>query len=136
MAATRSDVDAKLAAAVRKMRAFFAQSPMPSISVLQQTSLRDRPYSQSLWLSHATVPCPEDSIRDLLLHVIDSTSGDGRNIFKPPGIQALDLEWIGHRKTDSTKINDPPLSEKDKYFCLMQEVTSDVTILYVHGGGF
>ncbi|KAL6720835.1 hypothetical protein ACLMJK_002760 [Lecanora helva] len=127
MASKSQEIEAKVEALVKKMRAFFAQSPMP---------LRERSGLQSTWLSQTTLSSPENTIRTVLYEAIRSISKDGWTVFKLHDIVPIDVEWIGYRK-DSLHVGDNiGLSEREKYLRLMNDVSSDITIFYVHGGGF
>ena len=118
------------------MRAFFAQSPMPSISTLQQNSLRERSVPGPVWVSRVSLPCPEDAVRPVLYRGIKSLSSDGWETLKLPSLVPIEVEWVGYKKGVYSKSLEAHMSEKEKYLNLMKEVTSNVTLLYVHGGGF
>ena len=126
----------KVEKVVRQLRAFFAQPSLPTISTLQNHSLRERSTSKSLWLSQSTLPSPENIVCNVLDSGIQSLSRDGRVPLQLPDPIAVDLEWVGCRQNAQTGTDETYLSEKEKYLNLMKEVSSNVTILYVHGGGF
>jgi len=136
MAATSKKIETKIETAVKKMRAFFAQSPMPSISTLQGNSLKSRSVRGNLWVSRVSLPCPEDAVRTILYLGIRSLSSDGWETLALPSLVPIELEWTGYKKGAESGDLEAPMSEKEKYDNLMREVNSEVTLLYVHGGGF
>ncbi len=136
MATMPKKLDAKIENAVKKMRAFFAQSPMPSISTLQQHSLRERSVTGPVWISRVILPCPEDTVRTVLYRGIKDLSSDGWETFALPSLMPVEVEWTGYKKGLESSELEVSISERSKYLNLMKEVTSNVTLLYVHGGGF
>ena len=136
MATIPKKLDAKVETTVQKMRAFFAQSPMPSISTLQQNSLKERPVQGPIWVSRVSLPCPEDAVRTVLFRGIKSLSEDEWEALKLPSLVPIEVEWTGYKARVESKLLQGHMSEKDKYLSLMKEVSSNVTLLYVHGGGF
>ncbi len=136
MATPPKKLDAKVETAVKKMRAFFAQSPMPSVSTLQQNSLRERSVREPVWISRVSLPCPEDAVRTVLYRGIKTLSSDGWETLKLPSLVPVEVEWVGYKKDADAKLLEAHMPEKEKYLNLMKEVTSNVTLLYVHGGGF
>lgn len=119
----------------KKLRAFFAQSPMPSVSTLQQNSLRERPAPKSAWISRTILPSPEDTVRTVLFETIQALSSDEWIAPELPSLLPIEAEWIGHRKAHTRTLQDSS-SEKENYYNLVKEVPSNAILLYVHGGGF
>lgn len=136
MATESKNVKVKVETNVKKLRAFFAQSPMPSISTLQQNSLREKPAPNSAWISRITLPSPEDTVRTVLFQTIQALSSDGLVTPELPSLVPIEAEWTGYRGAIIAATSEDPLSEKDNYINLMKEITSNLTLLYVHGGGF
>ena len=130
------DVVHQVETTTKKLRAFFTQSPMPSVSTLQQNSLRERPAPKSAWISRTILPPPEDTVRTVLFEAIQALSGDEWIAPELPSLIPIEAEWIGHRKKAHTGTLQDSLSEKENYDNLMKEATSNASLLYVHGGGF
>jgi acetyl esterase/lipase len=106
------------------------------ISVTQKNSLRDPGVKGKIWVSRYTIPKPEeDDIRQCLFRAFDELK-EGDESVRPPDILPVEVEWTGYRADAQDLDPEPDIPEAEKYENLMKEVTSDVTILYLHGGGF
>ena len=136
MAESPKNVIHQVETATKKLRAFFAQSPMPSVSTLQQNSLRDRSAPRSAWISRTILPSPEDTVRTVLFEAIQALASDGWIAPELPSLLPIEAGWIGHRKKTHTGPLQDSSPEKENYDNLMKEVTSNASLLYVHGGGF
>ena len=101
---------------------------------LQRYGLRDPGIKGRMWISTATMPATGAvEVRDALIHAITEL-GDGTEDYTPPELEDVEGEWTGYRAgVDKNELR-PGLSEDKHYTRLMQEVKSDVTILYFHGG--
>jgi acetyl esterase/lipase len=123
---------------VKLMRSFVGPQRVPiPISVTQANSLRDGGVRGKMWVSRYTIPKPaEDDLRAALFRAFDALSEHGEHV-DAPDVLPVGVEWTGFR-ADAADIDPEPAdaSEADKYASLMKEVTSDATILYLHGGGF
>ena len=106
-----------------------------AIGKAQKLSFRDPGIKGALWISKATFPKPEeDAVLDAVLRAIREL-GDGQETFTIPDVSAVEGEWTGSRKGVGAKEPRPEGSEEEMYKKLMSEVTSDLTVLYFHGGG-
>ncbi|MCJ1264974.1 hypothetical protein MMC22_004849 [Lobaria immixta] len=121
---------------LKAMRAFFAQNPLPSLSVWQRISIKERPVVGPIWVSRVSFPPAEDALRDQLMTAIRSISRDGGQTITPPSVDQVQAEWTGYRKGVGPAAPEPSLPESTKFENLMKDVTSHVTMLYVHGGGY
>lgn len=121
---------------LKAMRAFFAQNPLPSLSVWQRISIKERPVVGPIWVSRVSFPPAEDALRDQLMTAIRSISRDGGQTVTPPSVDQVQAEWTGYRKGVGPAAPEPSLPESTKFENLMKDVTSHVTMLYVHGGGY
>lgn len=133
---TSSKWDLKTELAVKLLREFMnPQVPLP-ISKFQALTLKDPGIRGKMWISKVTLPAPEeDDIRIVLIKAIEDLKEGGEK-FHIPGLAPVEVEWTGHRaNVDSQRLR-PDLSEAQHYESLMSEVSSNVTILYFHGGAF
>lgn len=128
--------DLKQALIVTTLRSIMAGSTS-SITQQQSFSLRDPGVKGEMWVSSVTLPTPEDDLRQLLFKVIAEMSEDGKESYTKPALEPVEAEWTGYRSGVASDAPAPQgLSEADKYSKMMQEVSSDVTILYFHGGAY
>lgn len=101
-----------------------------SIALQQAFSCRDPGVKGRVWVSQVVLKAPgkeegEGILRGLL--------GEG----VMGGLEDVEGEWNGWRAGVDAQCPRPEgLSEAQHYERLMEEVASDVTILYFHGGGF
>jgi acetyl esterase/lipase len=117
--------------AIRKV--VSVSSPM---SRSQKISCRDPGIKGRLWVSKVTIPAPpETDAIDLIISAIKSV-GDGSESLDTPSIAPVEAEWTGTRPGVAASEPRPSLPESEQYTSLMKEVTSDVTILYFHGGAY
>ena len=113
----------------------LAKNPPATISVQQAFSLRDPGIQGPMWVSKVTVPAPqEDHALKQLLASIDAVKKTDA-IYDIPSLESVHAEWTGFRKgaNDKTK-HMAHLPESELYARMMQDTTSDATILYMHGG--
>ena len=118
------------------MRTFFSQDPLPPLSVWQRQSTKERPADGPVWVSRVTFLPPEDNVRQALFNAIKTLSSYGSETFTPPSLVPVRAEWTGFRNGVGATSPEANIPEAQKYQKLMTEVTSDITILYVHGGGY
>ncbi|CAO1601711.1 hypothetical protein XANCAGTX0491_005354 [Xanthoria calcicola] len=110
-------------------------SPGPTpLSKQQRWSLKDPGIKGRMWVSKVTLPRPEeDDIRSVLADAIDTLKGAG-GVYPTPAVVPVEAEWTGYRahvRHDRPRLD---LSEAQHYQRLMSEVTSPVTLIYLHGG--
>lgn len=85
-------------------------------------------------MSRVALFSPEDDhARQMLLETIDSLSRTSE-ICTKPNPAPVKGEWVGHQRNVSPQAPEPNITEKGKYHGLMRDVSSEVTMLYVHGG--
>ena len=107
-----------------------------SVSKRQESSAADPAAKGPLWVSRVSLPpSDEDDVRQALFSTIDSLCTENETYSKPVVAPVLG-EWVGHRCNVDSQAPEPCISEKEKYIGLMKDVSSDVTMLYVHGGAF
>lgn len=89
-----------------------------------------------MWISKVTIPAPEEhNIRAALVDAIEALKVGGES-YTLPEIKPVEAEWTGYRANVDSNRARPDLSEEQHYDKLMQGVTSDVTVLYFHGGAY
>ena len=118
-----------------KMIRSILDSPHPTpISKQQKASLKDPGIRGKMWISKVTFQAPrEDDVKDLLISAVEDLK-EGREIYKHSKLAPVEAEWTGYRANVDSNRPRLDLSERDHYKKLISEVSSDVTILYFHGG--
>ena len=107
-----------------------------SISKRQESSALDLEAKGPLWVSRVVLPPPEeDDVRQALFETIDRLSTESEIYTKPASVP-VEGEWVGHRRNVGALAPEPLITEKEKYDGLMGDISSEVTMLYVHGGAF
>lgn len=101
----------------------------------QKGSMRDPGIKGPMWVSKVVLPQPEIDVRDAVLRAIEELK-TGDETFDVPDIAAVEAEWTGYRSGVDKTTPQPDLSETEKYRALRKETTSDMTILYFHGGAY
>ena len=113
--------------------------PKPTpIAKQQRFTLRDPGIRGRMWISKVALPAPpdEEDILSLLTSAIDALKDNGSEQYTIPSVAPVEAEWTGYRRGVPVDRPRPDLSEAQHYQKLMAEVTSEVTILYLHGGAF
>jgi len=134
---TSSVWDLKEEVIINTIRSFVVGPDLLPVSTLQNLSLKDPGIKGKIWISKIVLPRPEDDgCRDALIKAIENLKEPSQSEggFTIPDIVPVEAEWTGYRK-DATKSSPRPnISESEMYTEMMKEVTSDLTILYLHGG--
>ena len=124
------------AAAIGKVRAKLRALSQSTLSERQAASLKETQVPDVVWVSHATFPAPkEDDLRQAMIAVIRRL-GNGDERFDWPETVSVQVEWTGQRFSHETKTSRSQISEEAKFLKLMQNVSSPMTIFYVHGGAY
>lgn len=136
LSATSSKWDLRTELIIGFLRRLLAEESTISISKLQQLSLSGPAIKGKMWISKVTLPAPEeDDIRETLIKAIDDLA-EGKETYMIPDLAPVEAEWTGNRANVEPERPRLDLSEAQHYEKLMAEVSSDVTILYFHGGAF
>lgn len=107
-----------------------------SVSERQESSAADPEAKGPLWVSRVNLPHPEeDDVRQALFRTIDTLSTENETYSKPAAAPVVG-EWVGQRCNVDSGAPEPCISEEEKYSGLMRDVSSPITMLYVHGGAF
>ncbi|KAJ5644949.1 hypothetical protein N7507_010960 [Penicillium longicatenatum] len=117
------------------IRSFVAGDERKTMTETQKNSLRDPGIKGPMWVSKVTLPQPELDVRDAVVRAIEIL-GTGQETFDIPDTTAVEAEWTGYRRGVGKKEPQPDISEEDKYRALRKDITSDMTILYLHGGAY
>ena len=134
MSKTSSKWDLRTELVVKFIRALVS-SPAPTpIGKQQRMSIRDPGIKGPMWISKITIPTPgEDNVKTALVNAVDALKEGGEQ-YTLPEMVPVEAEWTGFRAGADGHRQRPDLSEQQHYERLMKEVTSDVTVLYFHGG--
>jgi acetyl esterase/lipase len=136
LSSTSSKWDLRTALTINILRDMIGPNSDPTpISKLQRLTTRDPGVKGKVWASKVRLPVPaEDDVRELLFQAI-ADMGTGAETWTKPAATPLEGEWNGYRAGARDDEPEPAeLSEQQKYDALMKEVSSDVTLLYFHGG--
>ncbi|KAF7886525.1 uncharacterized protein EAF01_011203 [Botrytis porri] len=133
--------DLKTELTVNILRSFLYAAPSP-ISKIQAVTLQDSGIKGRMWISKVTLAIPsEDDVRQRLFKVIeemkvplDPGKPSQEGGFQKPDLLPVEGEWTGHRGYAPKNAPRLRISEAEQYIEMMKEVTSPVTILYIHGG--
>lgn len=99
----------------------------------QQGTLRESKSPYPVWISRVDLLVSEENLTQKLFEVINSL-GDGNEILNSVDRVAVKGEWVGVCKT--IQMPGTVVSEKEIYQRLQEDVSSDVVLLYAHGGAF
>ncbi|MCJ1473800.1 hypothetical protein MMC13_002451 [Lambiella insularis] len=134
LSSTSSKWDLRIELVVKFIRS-LTSSPKPTpIGKVQRMSTKDPGIKGPLWISKVTIPKPDEAdVQSSLISAIGALSRDGENCTPAP-IEPVEAEWTGSRAGVDSHRPRPDLSEKQHFDRLMSEVTSNVTVLYFHGG--
>lgn len=113
---------------VDRLRAFMHREPQPTISHIQNESVKGRPLKDPFLATRDVLQAPpEDDVRQLLFEVIAQL---GEAEYEKPDVANVPVEWIVRSPTaDGARQRDSTTSPS-------QENDTGLTILHVHGGAF
>ena len=102
----------------------------------QKETSYDPPARGGVWISRATFSAPSStSLRDALYRVIGLLKTDYHQITRDVPLSDVGVEFIGARPGVANDAPEPDILEDEKLKLLEKDCRSDMTILYVHGGG-
>ncbi|OBT57914.1 hypothetical protein VE04_03412 [Pseudogymnoascus sp. 24MN13] len=131
---TASKWDLRTALAVNIIREMLTNSPPSTISKQQEGTLKDPGIKGKMWVTKVAMPAPsEDALLDLLVSTIDALKQEDES-YSRPALVPVEAEWTGYRADVADNAPEPSISEAEKFENMMKEVTTDVTLLYFHGG--
>ncbi|KAL8717519.1 MAG: hypothetical protein Q9181_008311 [Wetmoreana brouardii] len=124
--ATQRSIDA--------VRAYIHRLPQPTISQIQNESVRERPLKGPFHLVPAILPAPnEDDIRQLLFRTIN---GLGDVEYEQPALAPVPVEWIGRKFSGLGGRTAQSEDTCKNLAVLSKDCTNDLVILHVHGGAY
>lgn len=129
--------DLRTAITVRILDIIINELPPDTLLNTQSRTLKDPGIRGNIWISKVKLPSPpEDSIRQVLFNTIESLKKpeEASGGYTEPELLPVEGEWTGYRADASAKTQEMKISEEEKYEKMMSEVTSKITILYIHGG--
>ena len=133
---TASISPASATAAVERVKAKLRGLSQSTLSERQRVSLQESQIPDAVWVSKATFPAPEeDDLRQAIVATIKRL-GEGDEEFDWPETASVQAEWTGPRSSHEKETSRSQISEKAKFLNLMNNVSTSMTILYVHGGAY
>jgi acetyl esterase/lipase len=135
---TSSKWDLRTELVISVMRSMLLEGN-ESISKLQHMTTKDFPIKGNMWISKTTFPAAEeDDLRQALFRAIEELRDESHTDFSytQPDMLPVEGEWTGSRTQATKDTPEPSISEEEKYSNLMKETTTDVTVLYFHGGAY
>ena len=134
---TSSKWDLRTEVIIRLIRTFL-ENPKPRPLLAQQrASLQDPGIKGKMWISKVTLPAPETTdILNILCKAVEDFRESGYETYTKPALAPVYGEWTGFRPNVDSNRPRLDLTEEEHYKKLMAEVSSDVTILYFHGGAY
>lgn len=127
---------ATAATAVGKVRVKLRIMSQSTLSERQAASLKESRVPDAVWVSHATFPASEeDDLRQAIFGVIKRL-GNGDERFDWPEVVSVQAEWTGRRSANEIETSSSQIPEAVKFAKLMEDLTTPMTILYIHGGAY
>ncbi|KAI4266318.1 MAG: hypothetical protein L6R38_008823 [Xanthoria sp. 2 TBL-2021] len=117
---------------VDALGAHIHREPQPTISQVQQESIKGRLVNDDFHCFQDTLSPPGNDVKDLLLQTIDQVK---KVDYQSPERASFAMEWIGRRLSPNPTSKDIP-SNQARWNSLANEARSPLTILHVHGGAF
>ena len=130
------EIKDRLQRAIKLIRATWHPPSNPGLLQRQAISRRRRPSRLPLWISESTLPIHDDKVlRELFLKSVE-ISDDLTYAFESSNADVVRVEWNGFQRTEDHLLKANPDLAKEQYKALMQDTKNDLTILFIHGGGF
>lgn len=148
--------DLKTELIIKIVRRFLDPRTWGSIALQQAVTLKDHEVRGRMWISKVVleVPVAENEGEGVVRAVVRAVEGlmeggsaggggggeggegeeGGGGKYGVPSLGNVTAEWTGYRANVDDKCPRPDLSEAQHYERLTEEVSSDVTILFFHGG--
>lgn len=138
-------VDLRTELTVAVLRSILTPSKPATITGTQRLVNADPGIKGRIWIAKYTAPAPpEPSLRDVVIRAVEAMRPAALDGTPPPPLKDMawadvvpvEAEWTGYRRAASPSSRLPLLDEVDKYREMMKEVTSPITVLYLHGGAY
>ncbi|MCJ1293585.1 hypothetical protein MMC34_005140, partial [Xylographa carneopallida] len=121
---------------VALIRRVMMNGTSSTVSARQNATTHGPGVRGAVWVSRITYSKPpETDISESVRKAIDLL-GDGTERYRMPEVGELEAQWVGWRPGVDKNTLESSGNDSKKYNCLMREVKSDLTILYVYGGAF
>ncbi|KAI9798165.1 MAG: hypothetical protein M1833_004914 [Piccolia ochrophora] len=130
--------DLRTVLVVRILRAYLnTDNPLP-LSKAQHLSLKwlEAPVDDSMWVAPVAFPPPLDHDLGNQFRAAFDALKTGDETFTMPDLVPVEAEWTGRRNRRGKAKPPKTATAAETYERMMQEVESDVTILYIHGGAY
>ena len=116
------------------VRAFIHRHPQPTISHIQNESVRERPLEGPFRLRKDILPVPvEDDIRKALFRMINEL---GDIEYEEPALAPVPVEWVSKRVCGVEDASARSPNKRSDLALLAEDCANDLVILHVHGGSF
>jgi acetyl esterase/lipase len=119
---------------------------LPPLSKIQAATTKEPGTKGKTWIAKAKIPAPPAAdegsgtgLREVVFQAVDDLAPHPDDFtYTKPDLVDVEVEWHGYRPDAAKDEPLPPVSEAEKYRRLMAEPcrTSDLTILYFHGGAY
>ena len=130
------EVKNRVQRAIRLMRASWYPPSNPGLLQRQVSSRRQRPFRLPLWISEAALPIQNDkALRKIFLQSVHQID-DSAPAFSLQNASEVVVEWNGYRRSNNVPLETIHGSAKEHFQSLKQDTRNDLTILFIHGGGF
>ncbi|KAF3105164.1 hypothetical protein TWF594_005747 [Orbilia oligospora] len=127
--------DLKTELLITMIRSFVARPTPDPLSKSQHVSLKDPGIKGRMWISKNVVPAPTGpETRQYVIEAIDSLITGEKFDWLKPDLPAASGEWTGYRANVPKDAPQLDIPEEEKYAKMMEEVTSPITVYYIHGG--
>lgn len=114
------------------VRAYIHREPQPTISRIQQDSLKAKPLAGSFHCFQHIIPIPNGEVQRLLVKAID----DVKQVeYEKPILAPVTLEWVC-QKAPSASRSKTGYSASQQRDILAEDTSRNLTIFHVHGGAF
>ncbi|EPS43607.1 hypothetical protein H072_2376 [Dactylellina haptotyla CBS 200.50] len=127
--------DLKTELLITMIRSFVSMPTPDPLSKAQHVSLKDPGIKGRMWISKVPVPAPTGpETRQYVIDAIDSLIEGDKFDWLKPELPEASAEWTGYRANVAKDAPQLDISEEEKYKKMMEEVSSPVTVYYIHGG--
>ena len=123
---------------VKTVCANYRAIPDIPLAQKQRGTARDAPPRGSVWISRTSFRAPlESDLRDALWMASERLRTENQATTKQgyPPLKDVGVELISPRHGADATAAEPSIPETQKVKTLQESCESDVTILYMHGGG-
>lgn len=114
------------------LQAHIHREPQPTISQIQQESVKGRPVNDDFHYFQDTLLQPGNDIKDLLLQTTDQVQ---QVDYESPDLSPVSVQWIAQRLSANPMCKDI-YPNQDRWTCLANDTRSQLTILHLHRGAF